>query len=162
MTLPSTVGDSASMELDRARSRERAVRRVFTGVVMAGIGSVATIATTAGFEFVFGASQFVQEVWAIGARSLVWLGFFVAASAGTHLLRFGGQRGRLAFASVAAAGACGLLAVAEQCETWFLDTHYLRGLDTWGLAGVVVFMVLGAVLMRGDAQGGQTREEREV
>ena len=161
-TQPSTVDDGSSMEVDRVRSRERAVRRVFTGVVMAGIGSVANIATTAVLEFVFGAGQAVQDVWAIGARSLVWLGFFVAASAGTHLLRFGGRRGLLAFTSVAAAGACGLLAVAEQLETWFLDTHYLRGLDVWGLSGVVLFMVLAAVLLNTDAKRGDPGEQGEA
>ena len=161
-TLPSTADHNSSMELDRVRSRERAVSRVFKGVVVSGIGWVANIMTTAVLEFVFGASQSVQEVWAIGARSLMWLGFFVAASAGTHLLRFGGRRGQWAFASVAAAGACGLLAVAEQFETWFLDTHYLRGLDVWGLAGVVLFMVLAGILIGGDAVRGDPGEQGEA
>ena len=161
MTLPSTASDRSSMELDRGRSREGAVRRVFTGVVMVGIGSVANVATTAVLEFLFGASQSFQEAWAIGARSLMWLGFFVAATAGTHLRRFGGRRGLWAFASVAAAGACGLLAVAEQFETWFLDTHYLSGLDIWGLAGVVLFMVLAVVLLGGDAARSDPGEEGE-
>ena len=159
MTLPRTTDENPSVELDRVRSRERAVRRVFTGVVMAGIGSVANIATTAVLEFVFGASQSVQEVWATGARSLVWLGFFVAASAGTHLLRFGGRRGPLAFASVAAAGVCGLLAVAEQFETWFLDTHILRGLDRWGLAGACIFIVLAVILLTLDARPSDSGEQ---
>ena len=160
-TLPTTTDDTSSMELDHARSRERAVSRVFTGVVTSGIGWVATFATTAVLEFVFDASQSFQEVWSIGARSLLWLGFFIAATAGTHLLRFGGRRGQLAFASVAAAGGCGLLAVAEQFETWFLDTHYLRGLDVWGLAGVALFMVLAGVLLGGDAIGGDSGEQGE-
>lgn len=161
MTLPSTTNDISSRELDRVQSRDRAVRRVFTGVVISGIGWVSNIATTVVLEFVFGASQSFQELWAVGARALVWLGFFVAATAGTHLLRFGGRRGQLAFASVAAAGGCGLLAVAEQFETWFLDTEYLRGLDVWGLAGAVVFMVLAAVLINGDLFRGDPGGEGE-
>jgi hypothetical protein len=67
MTLPSTADDSSSRELARVRSRERAVRRAFTGVVMSGIGWVANIATMAVLEFGFGASEAVQEVWAICA-----------------------------------------------------------------------------------------------
>jgi len=154
MTLPiATDNPSSSQDLDRVRSRERAVSRIFKGVVVAGIGWLSMIAVPVA-DFVFGASQVVQEVWSIGARSLVWLGFFVAASAGTHLLRFGGRRGALAFASFAAAGACGLLAVAEQFETWFLDTHVLHGLDIWGLAGAGLFFVLGSVLLVLDAQRG--------
>jgi hypothetical protein len=74
----------------------------------------------------------------------------VAATAGTHLLRFGGRRGVLAFASFAAASGCGLLAVAEQFETWFPGTHGLRGLDAWGLAGAGVLGMLGWVLFRSD------------
>ena len=162
MTLPSTADDNSSTKMDRVRSRERAVSRVFKGVVVSGIGWVANIMTTAVLEFVFGASQSVQEVWAIGARSLMWLGFFVAASAGTHLLRFGGRRGQWAFASVAAAGACGLLAVAEQFETWFLDTHYLRGLDVWGLAGVVLFFGLAMVLLKGEPPDNHLGDEGEA
>lgn len=158
MNLPTTVDRGSSTELDRVRSRERAVRRGLAGVVMVGVGSVASIATTMVLEFVFGAGQSVQEVWAIGARSLTWLGFFVAASAGTHLLRFGGRRGQLAFASLAAAGGCGMVAVAEQFETWFLDTHVLRGMDTWALVGVVFFVVLAAVLLQGGRSGGQSDE----
>ena len=44
--------------------------------------------------------------------------------------------------------------VAEQFETWFLDTHVLHGLDIWGLAGAGLFCVLGSVLLRLDAQRG--------
>lgn len=158
MTLPTTGDRDSSTELERVRSRERAVRRVFSGVVMGGVGFVASIATDVVLDFVFGAGQSIQEVWAIGARSLTWFGFFVAASAGTHLLRFGGRRGQLAFASLAAAGGCGMVAVAEQFETWFLDTHVLRGMDTWALAGVVFFVVLAAVLFRNGPSAGQVDE----
>jgi hypothetical protein len=161
MTLPIvTDNSSSSRHLDRVQSRERAVSRIFKGVVVAGIGWLGLVGAEVA-DFVFGASQTVQEVWHIVARSLMWLGFFVAASAGTHLLRFGGRRGALAFASFAAAGACGLLAVAEQFETWFLDTHVLQGLDIWGLAGVVLFSVLGAVLLGLDARRGDLGEPRE-
>lgn len=158
MTLATTADGGSSRELDRVRSRERAVRRMFAGVVMAGVGFVANIATTLVLEFVFGAGQSVQEVWAIGARSLTWLGFFVAASAGTHLLRYGGRRGQLAFASLAAAGGCGMVAVAEQFETWFLDTQFLRGWDTWALVGVVIFVVLAVGLLQGGISGSQADE----
>jgi hypothetical protein len=153
-TIPIAPDDfSSSRDLDRVRSRERAVSRIFKGFVVAGIGWLGVIAVPVA-DFVFGASQVVQEVWSIVARSVVWVGFFVAASAGTHLLRFGGRRGALAFASFAAAGACGLLAVAEQFETWFLDTHVLQGLDIWGLGGAGLFGVLGWVLLKLDAQRG--------
>ncbi len=162
MTLPSTVDESTSRDLERVRSRERAVSRVFKGVVVSGIGWIANIATTPVLEFVFDASQSIQEVWAIAARSLMWFGFFIAASAGTHLMKFGGRRGKLAFASIAAAGGCGLVAVAEQFETWFLDTHLLRGLDGWGLAGAVFFFGLAMMLLRGSHQGNQLGEKSEA
>ncbi|MGH7577468.1 MAG: hypothetical protein ACREM1_20380 [Longimicrobiales bacterium] len=150
MTDPSAVvvNDRSSVNLDRVRSRERAVSRAFKGIVTAAIGWVANLAETPIGEGIFGAGRLVQEVWAITGRSLFWLGLLVAASAGIqHLRRFGGRRGFLAFASFGAAGACGLLAVAEQFETWFLDTHALQGLDIWGLAGVGIFGVLGGVLL---------------
>jgi hypothetical protein len=85
------------------------------------------------------------------------VGVFVAASAGTHLLRFGGRRGKLAFASLAAAGGCGMVAVAEQYERWFLDTQFLRGLDVWGLAGALIFFVLIMVLLLSDARDKRSR-----
>ena len=152
MALPSTVEESPPRDLERVRSRERAVTRITRGVGVSVVGWLGIVAVPVA-DFVFGASQFTQEVWSIAARSLVWVGVFVAASAGTHLLRFGGRRGKLAFASLAAAGGCGMVAVAEQFEAWFLDTEFLRGLDLWGLAGALVFFVLGMVLLRGDAQG---------
>ena len=161
MTLPSTVDESASRDLERVRSRERAVSRVFKGVVVSVVGWVGVMAVPIA-DFVFGASQFTQEVWSIAARSLVWLGLFVAASAGTHLMRFGGRRGKLAFASIAAAGGCGLVAVAEQFETWFLDTDLLRGLDVWGLAGAVFFFGLAMMLLRGSDQGDHLGEKGEA
>lgn len=148
MTIHSIAEARSSVGLERVRSRERAVSRIVKGVIVAGVGWLGLIAG----ELALGFSQFAQQVSSVGARSLVWLGLLVAASAGTHLLRFGGRRGVLAFASFAAASACGLLAVAEQFETWFLDTHSLRGLDVWGLAGAGVFGVLGWVLFRSDSQ----------
>lgn len=117
MTAPSEADDHSSVEVGRVRSRERAVSRAFRGVVTAGIGWLGMMAVPVA-EAVLGIGQTLQEVWSIGARSLVWIAFLVAASAGTHLLRYGGRRGALAFASFAAAGACGLVAVAEQFETW--------------------------------------------
>lgn len=141
-----------SREVDRVRSRERAVNRVFKGVVVSGIGWIASFIAVPVAESVFGASQPLQEVWAIGGRSLFWLGFFVAASAATHLIRWGGRRGVLAFASFAGAGACGLLAVAEQFETWFLGSEVLRGLDRLGLAGAVLFIVVGFLLLYRDGR----------
>lgn len=149
-SIPNTADDRSSVGLDRVRSRQRAVSRVFKGYVTAATGLVGLLVTTPVIESVLGASQSVERVWSIGARSLVWIGFLIAASAVTHLRRFGGRRGVLAFASFAAAGACGLLATAEQFESWFLNTHVLHGLDIWGLAGVLFFGVLGAVLLRGD------------
>ncbi len=152
MTLPSLVEESPSRDLERIESRERAVSRITKGVWVSVIGAVG-VATVPIADFVFGAGQLTQEVWSIAARSLVWLGVFVAASAGTHLLRFGGKRGKLAFASLAAAGGCGIVAVAEQFETWFLETQFLRGFDVWCLAGALVFFVLAMVLLQGDSRG---------
>jgi hypothetical protein len=134
MTLPSSVDESPFRELERVQSRQRAVSRIYKGIGVSAVGWFGLVGVPVA-DFLFGASQFTQEAWSIAARSLVWLGVFVAASAGTHLLRFGGRRGKLAFASLAAAGGCGLVAVAEQFEAWFLDTQLLRGLDVWGLAG---------------------------
>lgn len=151
MTIPTTADDRSPADRAQARSRERAVSRIFKGVVVAGVGWAGLMAVPVA-DFLFGASQTLQEAWAIGARAFVWLGVLVAASGGTHLWRFGRRRGVLAFASFAAAAAGGLLAVAEQFETWFLDTHVLRGLDVWGLAGAIVFIVLGSLLLRGGAQ----------
>lgn len=162
MTIPSTVDDRSSV-LDGIRSRKRAVSGIYKGYIAWGIGMVGLIASTPVVESVFGASQFVERMWSIGARSLVWLGFLIAATAGIrHLRRFGGRRGVLAFASFAAAGACGLLAVAEQIETLFLDTQILRGLDIWGLAGVGVFGVLGGWLLRPGAQSGDPGEQAKA
>lgn len=110
-------------------------------------------------EAVLGVGQTLQKVWSIGARSLVWVGVLVAASAGIHLLRYGGRPGASAFASVAAAAACGLVAVAEPFEIWFLDSSLLRRLDTWALAGVVFFIVLGGLLLR--RREGGDRGEKE-
>ena len=150
MTVPTRTGESGA-EVDRVRSRERAVSRVFKGVVLSGIGWAGVMAVPIA-DFVFGASQPLQEVWSIAARSLFWLGFVVAATAVPHLIRYGGRRGRLAFASFAGAGACGLLAVAEQFETWFLDSHVLQGLDTLGLAGAILFIVIGFLLLGRDTR----------
>lgn len=152
MTTPSEADDRSSVAVDRVRSRERAVTRVFRGVVTAGVGWLGMMAVPVA-DAVLGAGQTLQEVWSIGGRSLVWIGVLVAASAGTHLLRYGGRRGAIAFASFAAAGACGLVAVAEQFETWFLDSSLLHGLDTWGLAGAIFFIVLGALLLGGEEGG---------
>lgn len=88
----------------------------------------------------------------------MWLGFFAAASAGTHLLRFGTRRGVLAFASFAVAGACGLLAVAEHVETWFPDSHILRGWDIWAVVGAAILGVLGGVLLGGGVQSSDPGE----
>jgi len=160
VTLPRTVQESPSSDLERVRSRERAVSRVSKGVGVSVVGWLGMVAVPVA-DFVFGASQLTQEVWSIAARSAVWLGIFVAASAGTHILRFGGKRGKLAFASLAAAGGCGMLAVAEQFETWFLDTQFLRGLDVWGLAGALVFFVLAIALLTADTQGHGLSEDGE-
>lgn len=162
MTVPATTDDHASVApdphasvaLDRTRSRERAVRRVFSGFVTATAGWVATMATTPILEAIFGASQRFQEIWSIGARSLVWVGVLIAATAGTHLLRFGGRRGVLAFVSFAAAGACGLVAVAEQFETWFLTTRILSRFDELALYTATALIVLGIWLLRGDQARG--------
>jgi hypothetical protein len=158
MTAPSEADDRSSVAVDRVRSRERAVSRGFRGVVTAGVGWLGVMAVPVA-DAVLGAGQTLQEVWSIGARSLVWIGVLVAASAGTHLLRYGGRRGAMAFASFAAAGACGLVAVAEQFETWFLDSSLLRGLDTWALAGAIFFIILGALLLGGE-EGGDRAEEK--
>lgn len=158
MALPSTVEESPPRDIERVQSRERAVSRITKGVWVSMTGWVGVVAVPIG-DFVFGASQLTQEVWSIAARSLVWLGVFVAVSAGTHLLRFGGRRGKLAFASLGAAGGCGIVAVAEQFETWFLDTQILRGLDVWGLAGALVFFVLAMVLLTGDPRGNGHGED---
>lgn len=145
MTLPMSTGEPGT-EAERVRSREHAVSRIFKGVVVSGIGGVGMMAVPLA-DFVLGASQPLQEIWSITARSLFWLGFVVAATALPHLIRYGGRRGRLAFASFAGAGACGLLAVAEQFETWFLDSQVLRGLDIVGLAGAILFIVIGSLLL---------------
>ena len=150
MTIPDTVDDGSSVALDRARSRERAVTRVFTGFVTTVTGWIGTVATTPVLEAIFGASQRFQEVWSIGARSLFWVGVLIAATGGTHLLRFGGRRGVLAFGCFAAAGAVGLVAVAEQFETWFLETRVLSRFDEPALYTAMALIVLGIVLLRGD------------
>ena len=144
--------DQPLAKSERVPSRDRAVSRVVKGVVVGAIGWTGLIAVPVA-DFLFGASQTFQELLSIGSRSLVWLGVFIAASAGTHLLRFGGRRGVMAFASFAAAGVCGLIAVGEQLETWFLDTDFLSGLDLWGLVGAVVFIFLGLSLLRESAAG---------
>lgn len=146
MTIPTAASNRAGTDLDRIQSRERAVSRVLKGVIVTGIGWAGIIAVPVA-DFIFGLSQPAQEVLSIGARSLVWIGLLVAATAGTHLLRFGGRRGVLAFGSFAGAGAFGLLAVAEQLETWFLDTHVLTGLDRWSLAGAVILFLAGWMLL---------------
>ncbi len=161
MTLPSPLDESPSRDPEGVQSRERAVNRISKGVGVSVIGWLGMVAVPV-VDFVFGASQFTQEVGSIAARSLVWLGVFVAASAGTHLLRFGGRRGKLAFASLSAAAGCGLIAVAEQFETWFLDTQFLRGLDLWGLAGAVIFFALAMILLQGDRQGNDLGETGEA
>ena len=154
------VNDSASRDLDRVRSRERAVSRIFKGAVVSVVGWLGVVAVPVA-DFLFGVSQVTQEVLSLAARSAVWLGLLVAASAGTHLLRFGGRRGKLAFASLAAAGGCGMVAVAEQLETWFLDSQLLRGLDTWALAGAVFFFVLAMILLSGGPRGNRANERGE-
>lgn len=151
MTMPTTADARSSRDLDLARSRKRAVNRVFTGYVVTCVGWLGNVASTPILEGLLGVSQFPERVWAIGARSLFWLGILIAASGGTHLLRFGGRRGVIAFTSFAAAGACGLVALAEQFETWFLDTRVLSRLDEPAAYTALILVVVGGLLLRSTA-----------
>lgn len=159
MDLLEAVDRSPQTDLERFRSRESAVRRIIKGVWVSLAGWFGVVAVPIA-DFVFGAGQLTQEVWSIAARSLVWLGVFVAASAGTHLLRYGGKRGKLAFASLLSASGCGLVAVAEQFESWFLKTEFLRGLDVWGLAGAALFFGLAMFLLRDRPQENRIGDNR--
>ena len=145
-------------ELALVASRERAVSRIFKGVVLsvAGWGTMVGVLIS---EFL-GVGDFVQQLAQFGAASLIWIGLFVMGSATPHLRRFGGKFSGISLACFAGMGAGGLLAAAEMFETSFLGTGYLTGLDNWGLAGVVFFAVLGWIFLEVDRRSDGEAEQR--
>ncbi|HIE61434.1 MAG TPA: hypothetical protein EYQ02_07230 [Microbacterium sp.] len=147
----------SSTELALLASRERAVNRIFKGVVLTGAGWTAMVALLV--ADVIGVGELAQQVVQFGAASLIWIGLFVMASATPHLKRFGGKLSAMSLGAFAGMGASGLLAAAEMFETSFLGTGFLTGLDRWGLVGVVFFALLGWIFMEVDRRGRADAEE---
>jgi len=155
-----TLADEAPSSTDLAllASRERAVSRIFKGVVLTGAGWTAMVGLLVA-DLIGVGGEFVQQVVQFGAASSIWIGMFVMASATPHLKRFGGKLSAMSLAAFAGMGASGLLAAAEMFETSFLGTGFLTGLDRLGLVGVVLFALLGWIFMEVDRRGRTDAEE---
>lgn len=138
--------DHESTGVDVRRSRERAVRRIYKGV-MTGLAGMVTMAGLVVADLSGLGAVGLQRIAQFGGALLIWTGCIVVASATPHLMRVGGRASTLALASFAGMGLCGLVAVAEMFETYFLDSHVLQGYDRWGLLGAVAFALAGGMLM---------------
>ena len=138
-----TAGDSGS-KLTAMASRERAVSRVSKGVLAIYGGTATMIAVV----LANGLGSTAQLIGQAASTLLLSSGCILVASAAPHLAKFGGRLGAMSFASFAAAGISGAVALAEMFTTYVLGSSALQSWDEPATWATGAFSLMGIALLK--------------